>query len=287
MTPEEWLGKGTYTKFNSFDIFQLQEGKGSTLVFLHGYPSSSFDWHRQVSYFASAYHCFAFDFMGFGFSSKHKHFHYTLQGQSDLTEHLLREQGIVECDLIVHDYAVSVAQELLARQTEGKLAIRLRSVVFLNGGLFPGHHKPRLIQSLLLSPIGFLINRLGSQSRFNQSFSAVFGQETQPSEQDLDDFWTILNYPNKNRLLHRLIHYMNDRIEYADRWRCALVKTTVPCLLINGNQDPVSGRHLVDAYREITERSDIVEFANLGHYPQWEDPPAVNDVLQSWLERKQ
>lgn len=285
MTPEEWLAKGTYTKFNDFDIFQLQEGKGSTLVFLHGYPSSSFDWHRQISYFAKAYHCYAFDFMGFGFSAKHKRFHYTLQGQSDLTEHLLKEQGIAECDLIVHNYAVSVAQELLARQAEGNLAVKLRSVVFLNGGLFPGHHKPRLIQRLLLSPIGFLINRLGSQSRFNQSFSAVFGQDTQPTGQDLDNFWTILNYPNKNRLLHRLIHYMNDRIQYADRWRRALVDTRIPCLLINGNQDPVSGKHLVEAYHEITKKNDIVEFPQLGHYPQWESAEAVNQAIEDWLRR--
>ena len=133
-------------------------------------------------------------------------------------------------------------------------------------------------------PIGFLINRLGVSQGLTRVFRLFLAKILNHMEGS-DNFWTILNYPNKNRLLHRLIHYMNDRTQYADRWRSALVDTKIPCLLINGNQDPVSGKHLVEAYREITKKNDIVEFPQLGHYPQWESAEAVNQAIEDWLRR--
>ena len=47
----------------------------------------------------------------------------------------------------------TVAQELLARNAEGRLAVELRQVHLLNGGLYPDLHRPEPVQTALLDPV--------------------------------------------------------------------------------------------------------------------------------------
>ena len=54
--------------------------------------------------------------------------------------------------LVSHDYGVSVAQELLARRAEGRLALDLSALHLLNGGLYPDLHRPQPVQTALLDP---------------------------------------------------------------------------------------------------------------------------------------
>ena len=64
-----------------------------------------------------------------------------------MIEALAASLGLREAQFIVHDYGVSVGQELLARSaSEGASAIRVRSMVFLNGAVFADEHRPRFIQ---------------------------------------------------------------------------------------------------------------------------------------------
>jgi hypothetical protein len=95
---------------------------------------------------------------------------------------------------VVHDYGVSVGQELLYRQlTASGGGFSPLSMCFLNGGLFPETHRARFIQRLLNSPIGGLVARLGNERTFRRSFSAVFCAQTQPSDAELSAFWSLVS----------------------------------------------------------------------------------------------
>jgi pimeloyl-ACP methyl ester carboxylesterase len=45
--------------------------------------------------------------------------------------------------------------------------------------------------------------------------------------------------------------------------------------LINGLVDPIAGASIVARYRELVPKPDIVELADVGHYPQVEAPDRV------------
>jgi pimeloyl-ACP methyl ester carboxylesterase len=180
-----------------------------------------------------------------------------------------------------------VAQELLARHESALLSppqagggvLKLRSIVFLNGGLFPETHRPRPIQKLLLSPLGPLVSRLFNERGFRKSFSAVFGPDTQPSEAELAAFWQLVAYNDGGRIMHELIRYILDRRQHRERWLSAMQRTAVPMRLINGPVDPVSGAHMVARYRELIADPDVVSLPGIGHYPQVEAPQAVLDAF--------
>ena len=81
--------------------------------------------------------------------------------------------------------------------------------------------------------------------------------------------------------MHKLIHYIPERIEHRERWVGGIQKTTVPVKLIDGMVDPISGAHMVAHYRELIPSANVTELAEVGHYPQVQAP---GQVLKAYLE---
>ncbi|WP_444944194.1 alpha/beta fold hydrolase [Microbulbifer sp. ZKSA006] len=279
MRPEQWLTKGDIFEYQGHQLFYVDSDPNCrqkpTLFLIHGFPTSSYDWQKIWPLLTEHFRCIAMDMLGFGYSDKPKHHSYSIHGQADLHEALLRHLNINRVHLLAHDYGDTVAQELIARGNTSS-ATGYLSVCLLNGGLFPETHQARLIQKLLLSPIGFLINKFISYRQFCRNFIAIFGPETQPSKRDLRDLWQVLQYKDGNQLLYKLITYMRDRRQHRRRWIEALKQYPGPLQLINGSLDPVSGKHMVDRFRQLVDRpANIVELEKIGHYPQWEAPGCV------------
>jgi pimeloyl-ACP methyl ester carboxylesterase len=222
--------------------------------------------------------------LGFGFSDKPNRRDYSIHQQADIVEALVKKNQLKEFHVLAHDYGDTVAQELLSRQIEENGAGYWLSCCFLNGGLFPETHRALLTQKLLLSPLGKYLNYLTGFSKFSTNFSSVFGAQSKPSEQDLKDFWQIINFNDGKHLFHNLITYIRDRREHRNRWVSALQKSQVPLGLINGSVDPISGSHMVARYRELSCRLDYAaDLTDVGHYPQMEDPLAVIEHYKKFL----
>ena len=83
--------------------------KKPTILFLHGFPSSSFDWRRQFDYFASrGYGVVAPDLLGYGGTDKpHDVEAYTLKKQADEMAELLDCLGVEKLVSVGHDLYVS------------------------------------------------------------------------------------------------------------------------------------------------------------------------------------
>lgn len=219
--------------------------------------------------------------IGFGYSAKPRRYLYSIRDQADLHEALLRELGVRHYHVLAHDYGDTVAQELLARHLEPPRPPHLLSICFLNGGLFPEAHRRLFIQSLLASPLGPLIGRLMNERRFSRGFGRIFGANTQPTPDELSEYWRLIDFNRGGRLFHKLITYMAERRSSRERWVGALRKSTVPLRLIDGLDDPVSGAHLAARYRELVPEPDTVGLTGIGHYPQVEAPDAT---LEAFLE---
>ncbi|MDH1262004.1 alpha/beta hydrolase [Pseudomonas sp. GD03944] len=274
ITLDAWRAQGHELPWAGQRIRYWEAGAGEPLLLIHGFPTASWDWHYLWQPLAQRYRVIACDMLGFGDSSKPRGHAYSLLEQADLQQALLAHLGIDgPLHVLAHDYGDSVAQELLARHHEGR--IHLASCVFLNGGLFPETHHPVLTQKLLLSPLGPLIGRLFSRASLATNFAKVFGPQTQPSTEELDSFWSLIQRGNGPAIMHRLIRYMPERRQQRDRWVAAMQRGGVPLRVIDGAVDPISGAHMVARYRELIPEPDTVLLDGIGHYPQTEAPEQV------------
>jgi pimeloyl-ACP methyl ester carboxylesterase len=283
MGVDAWRSAGSYFSFRptgslAYRVFYRRAGRGTPLLLLHGYPTSSWDWSRIWAPLAERFDVIAADMLGFGESDKPRGHRYTIAEQADLQLALLDHLGVRGCHALAHDYGDTVGQELLARVREG-MSMRLHSIALLNGGLFPETHRARPIQGLLGSPLGPWIARLATRRTFARSLRAVFGPETQPTAEDLDGFWQLASQRGGMQALAALIAYMRERRERRERWVGALVEARLPVLVVNGVLDPVSGAHMVARLEQLRPGTQIVRL-RVGHYPQVEAPEAV---LEAYL----
>ena len=96
-------------------------GQGRPLLLIHGFPTCSYDWSRiWPGLVESGFNPIALDMLGFGLSDKPAQHRYDLMQQADLHVQLMQALEVEACDILAHDYGVSIAQELLARQNRGR-----------------------------------------------------------------------------------------------------------------------------------------------------------------------
>jgi pimeloyl-ACP methyl ester carboxylesterase len=282
---KDWINGGGRRRLAGYDVFvrtAVTPGR-PPLLLIHGYPTASYDWVRVWPRLAARHSLYALDLLGFGSSEKPRDCDYPIALQADLCMALLDDCGVTGVHVLAHDYGDTIAQELLAREREGRL--RLASMVFLNGGLFPETHRARPIQKLLATPVlGSLLARSMSYGRFEATMLSISGA-TPPTREELQDLWVLLGRDGGRQALVRLINYMEQRRRNRPRWVGALVDSTVPRRLICGAVDPVSGRHLAERYRELAPDPDVVVLEGVGHYPQLEVHDRVVDEYEAFRRR--
>ncbi len=290
MTLHNWQALGRQLEFDGHAVFYLDAPESAnahrkTLFLIHGFPTASWDWSRVWPELSERFRTIAPDMIGFGFSDKPRSYPYAIGKQADLFEVLARRLELEEVHLLAHDYGDTVAQELLARQQHGQLDFRILSTAFLNGGLFPESYRPRPIQKLLMSPLGPLLTPFVGRASLKRTFRRIFGPQTQPTEAELDDFWALIEHQNGKPLIPKLIRYMKERREQAERWTRALKEARVPLRLIDGAADPISGRAMAEYYHRLVHHPDVVLLEGIGHYPQWEAPEQVVRHYFDFMER--
>jgi pimeloyl-ACP methyl ester carboxylesterase len=114
-----------------------------------------------------------------------------------------------------------------------------------------------------------------TRDKLRQSFDAIFGANTKASDEEIDGHWTLMNENNGRKVFHKLLRYIPERKMMRSRWVGALQELGVPLRLINGGQDPVSGKHLYDYYLERVQNADAILLSDIGHYPHTEAPERV------------
>lgn len=282
---QDWIDAGETLQLAGHRIFvrtAVTTGR-PPLLLIHGYPTASYDWVRVWPRLAERHSLYALDLLGFGRSAKPRDSDYPISLQADLCMRLLEEHGVSNAHVLAHDYGDTVAQELLAREREGRLGIA--SMVFLNGGLFPETHRARPIQKLLALPVvGPLLALSMSYGKFEATMLSISGREP-PAREELQDLWALLEFDGGRQALARLINYMEQRRRHRERWVGALVESSVPRLLICGAADPVSGRHLAARYRELVPEPDVVLLEDVGHYPHLEVHDRVVDEYEAFRHR--
>lgn len=282
---DEWRKAVRFFEFGGRRIAYWSADKADDarpwLLLIHGFPTSAWDWSALWPALQEKSNLATLDLLGFGLSDKPKDIRYSILNQADICEALLERLGVAEAHLLVHDYGNTVGQELLARHNEQTLSFCIKSVCFLNGGLFPERHRPRPIQKLALTPLGPLIGAFLTRDKLRKGFDVIFGPDTRASDAEIDGHWALISEQNGQKIFHKLMRYIPERIRHRERWVGALIEARAPLRLINGGADPVSGKHLYTYYRETVPNADAVLFEDIGHYPQTEAPERT---LEAFLE---
>jgi pimeloyl-ACP methyl ester carboxylesterase len=274
MNRQAWIAGGHTTALGTERIFYRVDGAGPTLLFAHGFPTSSHDWAPIVERLAPTYRCVSFDFLGFGASTKPRR-PYSYPLQHEVMAAVVAAAGVTRAVLVAHDYAVTVGQDLLAGAPRPPFA--LDGVVFLNGGLDPARHRARPIQRFLASRVGAVLGPpLLNRRTVLRALRAVLVRADRLPD---DDVWASITSHDGLAIQPRLLHYIAERRGRRAALLGSLASATAPIAFVWGLDDPVSGRHVLDAIRPLVGTAPIRELPGIGHYPQLEAPDEVASFI--------
>lgn len=247
------------------------------MTLLHGFPSSSHDWAKIAPQLSAAHALLMPDLLGHGASDKPADHDYSILEQADLVEALWARERIDRTVIVAHDYSVTVTQELLARRAENALSVELVAVHLLNGGLYPDLHRPQPVQTALADPEqGPRLSAAITEELWIQALAPTWGDGFDGAA-DAADIW--LSVTRSGVVLHRLIAYMEERRQRAERWVSALEQTDVPLSFVWGMLDPISGAHIAQRIRERLPDAPLRALEDVGHWPALEAPERVLATL--------
>ncbi len=285
MEIKDWKSGGRDVTVGSHRVFVHDTGPSDkpALVMLHGYPTSSHDFHLVLPALAEHYRVVVHDHIGFGLSSKPKDYSYSIMEQADVALMVWRELGIESASIVAHDYGTSVGTEILARWTLGFRPIELKTIVFCNGSMHIELANLRIIQRLLLSRFGDITAKFTNRRIFDRNMRKLWHDDSNLSDNELAIMWELLNHDDGLAVFPQITHYLSDRRKFWNRWIGALKAGELPTAFVWGTEDPVVGGDVAQLHHDETPNSQLRLLENVGHYPMIEAPDrwveAVLDVL--------
>jgi pimeloyl-ACP methyl ester carboxylesterase len=279
-----WSSQGTAAFFRARRIHVFERpGAQPTLLLLHGFPSSSFDWRGLLEVLGDQA-VIAFDCLGFGLSEKPRNHDYTLGWQADLAEELVARRGAPQVVLVAHDMGTSVATELLARDIRGDTPLDIRGALLFNGSVIVERASLTIGQKLLRSPAGPLFARLTNEPAFRRQFARLFSREHPLSREEAADQYALIDHGGGRRIMAQLTDYLGERIALADRWHGAIRDWPGELHLAWGLQDPVATTNVLDGLLELRPTAPVTRWPDVGHYPAVEVPARVAAAITQLLE---
>lgn len=249
-------------------------------TFCHGYPSASLDIAEVAGLLGEGHRLLTLDLPGFGASDKPVGHAYSIHAAADAVEALWAATAATSTLLVAHDYSVSVGQELLARRSEGALAVEVRGVVWMNGGLYPDLHRPTPGQAMLLDPEhGAEVAAAVDEAVFVGGLRGTWGTRRPFDPALMGEIYRSMDERGGVPLMHDLLHYVADRRRHQARWCGALETADVPMAFVWGELDPVSGGHVLPRLRERLPGARLVALDDVGHWPLLEAPEVVAGAI--------
>ncbi len=258
-------------------------GDGPTVLLLHGFPSSSYDFRGVVDRLGGRA-WLTLDFLGFGLSDKPRPHRYSLLEQADIVQQVVADADPGPVVLLAHDMGTSVATELLARDLSGSLPFELQRAVLTNGSVIIERASLRPSQKILRGPFGPVFSRLTNERGFLRGFAKLFSPTHPLSEQEAQAQWALLARDDGHRILHLLCAYLNERVRFAPRWHGAVRDWDKPLGFLWATGDPVATTEVLAGLRELRPAAEVIELPGIGHYPQIEVPDAFTAGARKLLQ---
>ena len=292
MTANEWKSKGEFITVNDRKLFVIDTSSffssenqvpSKTMVMLHGYPTSSYDYYKVLPELSKHYRVIIHDHLGFGFSDKPLDYSYSLLDQADLALQLWQQLGVKKVHLLAHDYGTSVATEIIARNNNHELIIEIEKLTLCNGSMHIELSQLRIIQKLLKNKwLGKYVAKLTTYAIFSKNLRNVYFDKTKVSNNELKDMWMQLDYNEGRKVIHKLSQYINERYTYWDRWIGALKETNLQTNIVWAKNDPVAVPAIARLIATEISNNKLFWIENTGHFPMLENPDEwLNCILKN------
>jgi len=280
-----WRARGRTIDVGGRAVFVTDTGSGDVpLVLIHGFPGSSHDWSTLVPLLPGR--VITLDLPGYGFSDKAFDAAYTLFDQADVVESVLAELGVRRCVVVGHDMGDTVTAELAHRHNAGDLDFAIDQIILTNGSVFIDLAQLTRGQRLTLRTP----NRASLFSMptiiLRRSLLESFTKTAPAPPGAIDDLIAMIKHDRGDRLMPRLIRYIEERRVHQDRWTAGFVDFPGPLTMIWGEEDPIAILPMTERMASLRPSTRVVRLPGIGHWTSIEAPTQVAAAIADALDDK-
>ena len=280
---------GSFREVNGHKLHVIDEGKGETVVMLHGNPTWSFYYRNLVLGLRDKYRVIVPDHIGCGLSDKpdERNYEYTLKRRVDDLAVLLEKLDVRgPITLLMHDWGGMIGMAYATRYPG-----RIAKLVLLNTAAFHLPKTKRLPWSLWLcrkTPLGELI------IRDTGLFNSVLARWAvcRPMAQRVREAYLLPYRAAADRT--GLLQFVQDiPLRPSDR-SSELVSEVqaklptfrqTPTLILWGDRDFVFDHHFLREWQEILPEAQVHHFPNAGHSVLEDAGGEILPLVREFLDR--
>ncbi|XP_077976384.1 putative hydrolase LipZ [Styela clava] len=298
---QEWYKMGEFATIHGREIFyihlkcaDINLKNPPTFAIIHGFPSSSFEYHKVLRNLSKYGNVVVNDHIGFGFSDVPKeNYTYSLGEAAENVLALWRHLGIKRAHIVSHDMGDSILTEILARRDRKMLPSYFddyfQSVTFTNGGMNFEMINFRITQTALMypkigKPLVSLVKVLGLRKFiFRKQVQSIWGPNIDEAERekDIQNIMLINLYNGAIDISYKTIYYLWDRYHFEFRWFAALERLDIPSRFIWSDSDAVSPIKIPKSFQNMVPDFELAVIENCGHFWMLENPNRwVKEVIK-------
>jgi len=277
LSPKDWEHRGLRRTLAGHEIFTIDlpargEEVLEPLLVIHGYPTSSYDYVEVIDGLTEHRRVVLLDLLGYGLSDK-PDLAYTLATQADIVVELTEQLELDRLSLLTHDMGDTVGGELLARHLDGEWPVEIVRRFVTNGSIYIEMAQLTAGQQFLLAlpdeilPADSAPDRLGLAA----ALTATLAPGNQAGVDTLAHADLIVA-GGGNRLLARIIRYIEERRRHERRYTGAIESHPSPMHIIWGTEDPIAVAAMATRLHDARPDSTLRWIDGAGHYPQLEAP---------------
>ncbi|MDP3180732.1 MAG: alpha/beta hydrolase [Bacteroidota bacterium] len=260
---------------NSMTYFR--EGKGETILFVHGITTYSFIWRKVVPFFQGSYDIILIDLLGCGNSDKPLNEDFSLKRQAHLIKDFCQKLAITKLHLVCHDVGGGIGQ-IIAVNYPGLLydLTLINSVAYNFWPVQPiiAMRTP-IIRQIAMASLDF--------GMFEVIVKRGLYHKTLLTDELMEFFWKPMKESNGRKgFLHFAKCLDNKNLtELEDEIR----HLQLPILIIRGEADVyLSGAISEKLHTEISG-SRLVKIKTGGHFIQEEEPEELSKSILNFINR--
>lgn len=111
--------KNNYIKLkNNINIHYIDEGKGATILLLHGNPTWSFLYRKMITELKGSFRVIAPDYPGFGLSPTPKNFDFSPSTQSDIIDEFIIKLNLNDIIIVMQDWGGPIGLNIAINKPE-------------------------------------------------------------------------------------------------------------------------------------------------------------------------
>ena len=250
------------------------------VVLLHGLPAQSYSWHHVLPALAErGFWALAPDWLGFGRSDKpdRRSFAYTPDAYVEALAAWLNQLEIDRFYLVVQGFLGSVGLQYALRHPE-----RVERLAILNAPITSAAKLPWKMKQMAIPLVGEML----TQDPLLVDRLLEGGGGYRVEDADLDIYRRpFLKSSDAGRSLFALMQNLKLAQATAEI-EAGFAQWSQPILLAWGIRDPWLPVTLAQEFVKLAPNAELVELAEVGHYPQQDWPEKVNAALLDFLRRQ-